>query len=221
MCRVVGVERITYLAVKQTLVEEFGEEIFERMKEQVCVELAMREFELTNGGSTSDNDKRLDNLASPTRKSYFPETKRTAGAAASISSKKAYIRKGDGGEGDEPETVTVRHPATSFLTDFFQGQEDYATQSDVGDDEDLRSQLDTTMVELDAGSHKPMLNTDSCSDPADLFKAALPNSTFFADVEDPLTKYNEPEPEPEPEPETDLNQSLLNPNFKLRKEIEI
>lgn len=211
MCRQIGVERITYLAVKQTLVEEFGEEIFERMKEQVSVELAMREFELTNGGSTTGDDKRLENLASPS-KSYFPETKQ----APSSASPKAYVENGAADDDEEGAT----DEAGNFLTEFFQGQENYATQSDIGDDEDLRSELDATMIELDAGSHVPQvqLTTD---DPTELFKAALPNSTFFDDVADPLARFAEPLPEPEPEVDPEADVSMLIPNFKLRNEIEI
>lgn len=40
-------ERLTYIAIKHRLIEEFGEELFEGMKEQVSVDMALREFELT------------------------------------------------------------------------------------------------------------------------------------------------------------------------------
>lgn len=54
MCECSEDTRITYLVVKNRLIAEFGEELFESMKEQVSVELAMRDFVLANGGALSE-----------------------------------------------------------------------------------------------------------------------------------------------------------------------
>jgi WD40 repeat protein len=86
LCHEIGMERITYLAVKSTLVEEFGEDIFEKMKEQVSVELAMREIELKGSGARRRRGVRKTDAdptvaPSPSR-SYFPETKAMPGSGS-------------------------------------------------------------------------------------------------------------------------------------------
>ena len=80
------------------LIAEFGEDMFDRMREQVSVELAMREFEFTSASKVP----MFDSPGKTPTKSYFPE----AGLKATRSPSRSPRGKSGG-------TVTCPIPAAA------------------------------------------------------------------------------------------------------------
>eukprot|EP00040_Diaphanoeca_grandis_P022884 m.123700 g.123700 ORF g.123700 m.123700 type:complete len:892 (+) comp29007_c0_seq1:457-3132(+) len=71
LCDEAGQKRVTYLKVKEKLIEEFGEDLFVAMKEQVTMELAMRDFMLAGGGAAGASPK---HAPQKNKGRFFPET---------------------------------------------------------------------------------------------------------------------------------------------------
>eukprot|EP00039_Didymoeca_costata_P015152 m.253687 g.253687 ORF g.253687 m.253687 type:complete len:935 (+) comp16162_c0_seq7:125-2929(+) len=213
LCREVGLERVTYIAVKNALIDEFGEDLFEHMKEQVSVELAMREFEFTKGEPQFKAQQALEHSDFKPSTVFFPEVK-----ASPVSARKQYSQETFDSDMEPGSPQRPRHDLDTSLEEFLI---EYFQEVGEGSDNDHEfvASVQATMNDLESGRVVP---SDIDAQPEQLWKTAVSNATFAQDVPDPLEIPSEDEEEEEEvivvEP---LKVPVRVPSVILRNEIEI
>eukprot|EP00041_Stephanoeca_diplocostata_P034278 m.1156268 g.1156268 ORF g.1156268 m.1156268 type:complete len:1107 (-) comp24493_c0_seq4:257-3577(-) len=163
--------RITYLVVKNRLIAEFGEELFESMKEQVSVELAMRDFVLANGGALSEK--------SPVKgkAKFFP--------GASPHQKTHIIVGEENEENDSGDDDVVYDNGSTFPHGNGDGSFAPGPQHPPLDMEMLQSFFDDMGKQIRTHNEDESARAQKFDDVTkDFEKGTAVSETFFSDIED-------------------------------------
>ena len=166
-------KRVTYHRVKESLIEEFGEDLFTQMKEQVTMELAMRDFMLAGGRGVGDDGETPETSpikgAKRTPK-FFPETGTPAHSGNIERGAVDY-------EDDEDDTIYVTAPNTNLAEIFAQIAEDSVVQTE--EERVLGNKLDDLTAEFEAGRAQPETPNYEPEDDGSWLAKAMEQSTLL------------------------------------------